>query len=145
MIKIIKEGELDNGGYEMILSLTLFHREPTTYYKVIRNSSQYEVQNEARNERAQILVSAVGKYISHEEANGLSKDLLEQEAIDRLTKFYNAMQERQLDIKFHCKHILKLEPIMKRIARPGAQYVYYNVLQQMAKEQQDYEKATDKL
>ena len=143
MIKIIKQGEIDNGGYEMILMLTLFHVEPTTIFKVIRNSTEYEVQNEARNERSQVIVSAVGKYISLEDSNGLTKDLLEFEAIDRLTKLYNHMQDNRYNIKSHCEMIIKMEPIFKRIARPGNQYIYFNVLMQMVREQLEYEKSKE--
>lgn len=143
MIKIISSKELENGGYEMILMLTLFHVEPTTIFKIIRNSSKYEVENEARNERSQVVVSAVGKYISLEESNGLTKDLLETEAIDRLTKLYNHMQDNRYNIESHCQMMLKMKPIFKRIARPGNQYIYFNVIMQMAEEQLEYEKSKE--
>lgn len=144
MIKLISK-TTEEGLHEQIWMLTLFHVEPTTYFKTIRNKSEYEVDIEARNERAQIIVSAVGKYISHEQSNGLKKDQLEEEAIDRLTNFYNYIQDHKLKIKFHCKKIIELEPLFKRIARPGTQYVYYKVLQSLAKEQLEYEKDIEKI
>ena len=141
MITLISKGQLANGGFENVWMLTLFHDTPSTYFVTIRNASESEVNIEARNERAQIMVSAIGKYLSIEQTNGLSKDVLEEEAIDRLTKMYEYMMSRRLDIEGHCKNILAMEKMIMRIGRPGTQYVYALILIKMAKDQQEYEKS----
>ena len=146
MIKLISKGDLDNGGHEQIWSLTLFHVEhPTTFFHVCRNANESDVDSEMRNERSQVVVSSVGKYISLEETNGLKKDQLELEAIDRLTKMYEHMSINRFDIKKNCSMILSMESIIKRIARPGNQYIYFKILIQLAKEQIEYEKSIDRI
>ena len=141
MITLISKTSPEAGGHEQVWMMTHFHSEPTSYFTIIRNASESEVNIEARNERAQIMVSAIGKYLSIEQTNGLSKDVLEEEAVDRLTKMYEYMRSRRLDVEGHCKNILAMEKMIMRIGRPGTQYVYALILIKMAKDQQEYEKS----
>jgi len=143
MIQLISKGDLENGGHEQIWSFILFHVEPSMYFNTIRNSSQYEVDKEARNERAEVILKGLGKYISLEECNGLSKDQLETEAIETLKKMYDSMSLQRYNIKRHCKLILKYEVLINRLGRPGNQYVYYKMLINTATEQLRYEKENE--
>lgn len=144
MIKLINKEEKD-GIHEEIWMLTLFHVEPTTFFKTIRNKSQFEVVKESRSERSQIIISAVGKYLSLESSNGLHKDFAHTEAVNRLTSLYDHISGQRENITSNCDLILQMRSVFKTIAREGSQYVYYHVLMNMAKEQLDYETELKKI
>ena len=143
MIKLISKEDMEGGGHEQTWMFVLFHTEPTTYFHTCRNANESEVDAEMRNERSQVVVSSIGKYVSAEETNGLAKDQLESEAIDRLTKMYDYMNVNRYDIKRNCKMILDMEGVLKRIARPGMQYNFFKIIMQLAEEQLEYEKSID--
>lgn len=139
MIKLISKKEID-GIHEQVWLFALYHTPlPTVFFHEARYPSEIDCDVDCRLERGEVIVSAVGKYISLETSNGLEKDQLQTEAINRLEDMYKYIRDRTGHIKQNCGFILKLDDLMLRIARPGKQYHLYNTIIQMCNEQIEYE------
>lgn len=141
MIKLISKKTLEDGSHEQIWLMLKLHAEPTSFIFISRHSSEADVDAEVREERAQTVISNLGRYISLEETNSVPKDQLQREAIQRLKDMYGYFQEHRLDIKKNCEFVIALDEQMRLIARPGRQYYYYAIYNQMCKEQIEYEQS----
>jgi hypothetical protein len=144
MIKLISTSEQD-GIHEEIWAYILYRSEPETYFQVIKHSTKYECYQESKDIRGQCLVSSIGKFISLEETNGVAKEFSENEALTSLKNMFDAFQEKRTEVEYLSNTILKMDKVIRRLARPGRQYIYYKSIMQMAQEQLDYEKEYNKL
>ena len=58
---------------------------------------------------------------------------------------FDAFLEKRTEVDYLSKTILKMDKVIRRIARPGRQYIFYKSIIQMAQEQLDYEKEYNKI
>ena len=144
MIKLISTSQED-GIHEEIWSYVLYRSEPELYFHVIKHPTKYDCYQESLDIRGQCLVSSIGKYVSLEQTNGVAKEFAENEALTSLENMFNAFQEKRTDVAYLTRTILKMDKILRRLARPGRQYIFYKSIMQMAEEQQAYEKEYNKL
>jgi len=144
MIKLISTSEVD-GIHEEIWAYVLYRSEPELYYHTIKHNNKFSCYQESKDVRGQCLVSSIGKFITLEETNGIDKEFSENEAITSLKNMYDVFLQKRTEVDYLSKTIIKMDKVIRRLARPGRQYTFYKSIIQMANEQLDYEKEYNKL